>query len=50
MRRAIVSAMPPGARVVGPAIIVEDETSTFVSGRFDVHVDRAGGLVMEQKP
>jgi N-methylhydantoinase A len=39
--------MKPGARVPGPAIILEDETSTYVSARFDVHVDGAGCLVME---
>ena len=44
------AAMVPGARARGPAIIVEDETSTFVSARFDVHVDGAGCLVMEQRP
>ncbi len=43
------AAMPAGARASGPAIILEDETSTFVSSRFDVHVDGAGCLVMEQK-
>jgi N-methylhydantoinase A len=41
------TAMNPGARVPGPAIILEDETSTYVSARFDVHVDGAGCLVME---
>lgn len=44
------AAMPPGARLPGPAIIAEDETNTYVSPRFDVHVDSAGCLVMEQKP
>jgi N-methylhydantoinase A len=44
------AGMPPGTRIDGPAIVVEDETSTFVSVRFDVHVDAAGCLVMEQKP
>ena len=44
------AAMPPGARAPGPAIILEDETSTYVSARFDVHVDGAGCLVMEQMP
>ena len=43
------AAMPAGARVDGSAIIVEDETSTYVSARFDVHVDAAGCLVMELK-
>ena len=43
------ATMTPGARVAGPAIIVEDETSTFVSAAFDVHVDGAGCLVMDRK-
>ena len=43
------ASMPPGARVPGPAIIVEDETSTYVSSRYDVHVDGSGCLVMEQQ-
>ena len=41
--------MSPGARVAGPAIILEDETSTYVSASFDVHVDGAGCLVMDRK-
>ena len=44
------AALRGGTRVHGPAMIVEDETSTFVSARFDVHVDGAGSLVMERKP
>ena len=41
--------MAPGARVAGPAIILEHETSTYVSASFDVHVDGAGCLVMDRK-
>ncbi|HEU4661845.1 MAG TPA: hydantoinase/oxoprolinase family protein [Pseudolabrys sp.] len=38
-----------GAIVAGPAIIAEDETSTFVSANFDAHVDDAGCIVMDRK-
>ncbi|NKB57252.1 MAG: hydantoinase/oxoprolinase family protein [Alphaproteobacteria bacterium] len=38
-----------GMHVSGPAILAEDETSTFVSGSFDVSVNRAGYLVLERK-
>ena len=36
------------ARVTGPAVIVEDETSTFVSASFDAHVDGDGCIVMDR--
>nr|WP_178130388.1 hydantoinase/oxoprolinase family protein [Reyranella sp. CPCC 100927] len=39
----------PGATVPGPAIIAEDETSTFVSQTFDAWLDAAGGIVLERK-
>jgi N-methylhydantoinase A len=41
--------MKHGAAVEGPAIIAEDETSTFVSATFDAVVDGAGGIVLERK-
>jgi len=41
--------MPPGAVVPGPAVIGEDETSTFVSTSFDAHIDGAGCIVMNRK-
>jgi N-methylhydantoinase A len=34
--------LAPGARIPGPAIIAEDETSTVVSRLFDAHVDGFG--------
>jgi N-methylhydantoinase A len=40
----------PGAVLAGPAVIAEDETSTFVSAGFTAHVDVAGCIVMERKP
>jgi N-methylhydantoinase A len=41
--------MPPGAVIAGPALIAEDETSTFVSNSFDAHIDGAGSIVMQRK-
>jgi N-methylhydantoinase A len=41
--------MPPGATIAGPAVISEDETSTFVSTSFDAYIDGAGSVVMERK-
>jgi N-methylhydantoinase A len=42
--------MGPGVRVAGPAIIAEDETSTFVTANFDARIDAAGCIVMERRP
>jgi N-methylhydantoinase A len=39
----------PGARVPGPAIIAEDETSTFITASFDARIDAAGCIVMERR-
>jgi N-methylhydantoinase A len=41
--------MEAGARVPGPAIIAEDETSTFVTANFDARIDAAGCIVMERR-
>jgi len=41
--------MAPGATIAGPAVIAEDETSTFVSMSFNAHIDGAGSIVMERK-
>jgi N-methylhydantoinase A len=41
--------LSPGATVAGPAIIAEDETSTFISMSFEAHIDSAGSIVMERK-
>jgi N-methylhydantoinase A len=42
--------LTPGAKLHGPAVIAEDDTSTFVSSSFTAHVDAAGCIVMERKP
>jgi len=40
--------MEPGARVPGPALIAEDETSTFVSPSFVARIDAAGCIIMDR--
>ena len=40
----------PGGRLGGPALVVEDQTTTVVSPRFDVRVDGRGDLVLERRP
>ena len=41
--------LPVGGQVPGPAVIVEHETSTFVSNSFNAWADAAGCIVMERK-
>ena len=41
--------MAPGVTIAGPAVIAEDDTSTFVSASFDAQIDGAGCIVMERK-
>jgi N-methylhydantoinase A len=36
------SDLAPGARISGPAVIAEDETSTIVAADFDARIDRFG--------
>jgi N-methylhydantoinase A len=42
-------ALPVGARLSGPAIIAEQETSTYVTENFDAWIDGLGSIVMERK-
>jgi len=42
--------MAPGARVPGPALVAEDETTTFVTARFDATIDGARSIVLLRKP
>ncbi len=42
-------SLPPGARVEGPAIIVERETSTVVSPRFDARINAFGDIELLRK-
>ena len=39
--------LPPGAQINGPAVIVEDDTATVVSGRFRARVHPLNYLVLE---
>lgn len=42
-------ALPPGARVAGPAIIVEAETSTVVTSGFDAVIQADGTILLIRK-
>ncbi len=39
----------PGARIAGPAIITEDETSTVVSASFEAHVNGFGYIELRRR-
>jgi N-methylhydantoinase A len=41
--------LAPGVAIKGPALIVEDGTSTYVSPSFDVAVDAGGALVLRAR-
>jgi N-methylhydantoinase A len=41
--------LAPGARIAGPAVIAEDETSTVVSRLFDARVDRFGYIQLVRR-
>ena len=43
------AALKPGARFSGPAVIAEDDTSTVVSPKFDVAIDRYGSIVLTRR-
>ena len=42
------AALPRGARVIGPAVIVEEGTSTIVPGGYVARVDAADDIVIEE--
>ncbi len=42
-------SLRPGARIPGPAIIVEDETSTLVTRMFDAEIDRFGYIELTRR-
>jgi N-methylhydantoinase A len=44
------AGLAPGTAIPGPALIVEDGTSTYVSPSFDAAVDAGGALVLTAKP
>ena len=41
--------LAPGVRIVGPAVVAEDETSTYITDAFDARVAANGYLVLERK-
>jgi len=41
-------ALSPGTKVNGPALIVEDDTTTVVTAAFNVRVDPVGHLILER--
>ena len=43
------TAMPPGTRIAGPALIVEDQTTVVVTGAFHASIDSLGQIVLERK-
>ncbi len=42
-------SLHPGARISGPAIIVEDQTSTVVTRLFDANIDRFGYIELTRR-
>jgi N-methylhydantoinase A len=38
--------LAPGARIAGPAVIAEDETSTVVGPQFEARIDRFGYIAL----
>ena len=43
------SDLVPGDTLAGPALIVEPQTTTFVSARFEARIDTAGNIVMTRR-
>ena len=41
--------LAPGSAFAGPAIVAEDETSTYISASFTAHIDASGCIVMDRK-
>src|SRR5262249_43402106 len=41
--------LAPGARIKGPAVIAERETSTVVGARFDARIDRFGYIELSRR-
>ena len=41
--------LSPGAGISGPALIIEDQTTTVVTAAYDAQVDANGNLVLERK-
>jgi N-methylhydantoinase A len=43
------SRLLPGTRITGPALIVEPQTTTYVSADFHARLDGAGNIILERK-
>jgi len=43
------STLGEGARLSGPAVVVEDETTTMVTASFDASINGAGCIVLDRK-
>jgi N-methylhydantoinase A len=43
------SDLAPGARISGPAVIAENDTSTVVSPAFDAHIDKFGYIALVRR-
>ena len=41
--------LAPGAKIVGPAVIAEDDTSTVVSPLFEAQVDKFGYIALTRR-
>ena len=41
--------LAPGARISGPAVIAENDTSTVVSPVFDAHIDKFGYIELVRR-
>jgi N-methylhydantoinase A len=42
-------AMPPGARILGPALIVEDQTTVVVTADFEASINALGFIVLDKR-
>jgi N-methylhydantoinase A len=42
------NSLSSGSELAGPALIVEDETTTVVTARFKAQVDSLGHLILER--
>jgi N-methylhydantoinase A len=40
--------LTPGSTITGPALIVEDETTTLVTESFSARIDALGSIVMNR--
>jgi N-methylhydantoinase A len=43
------TALAGGARIAGPALIVEDQTTVFVTANFDAAINSAGHIVLDKR-